>query len=275
MTAQYWAWKNLEATIIGFFHYRRYLSFSEQKYREDRWGNVREDTFSDAIKEKYGLSDKQIEKVVTSYDLLISEEKNVASMPGKATNVYEQYQYGDSLHIEDLDCIVSIVQEKHPEYVQDLKEYLNGKYTCFCNMYIMKKELFHEYMEWLFDILSEFEKRSNLHDYSIEGRRTPGHLGERLLTLYYLHLKRTRQIKIKSLQTVILFHTEPALQGNVSPAFEKNNIAIAAACNENLFHIWQSSCKVFANRRSRKIIMTSLYMTQDNIRKKVKKFFHS
>lgn len=55
-------------------------------------------------------------------------------------------------------------------------------------------------MEWLFDILSEFEKRSNLHDYSIEGRRTPGHLGERLLTLYYLHLKRTRQIKIKSLQ---------------------------------------------------------------------------
>ena len=23
-------------------------------------------------------------------------------------------------------------------------------------------------MEWLFDILSEFEKRSNLHDYSIE-----------------------------------------------------------------------------------------------------------
>ena len=106
LTAQYWAWKNLEADYYGFFHYRRYLSFSEQKYREDRWGNVREDTFSDAIKEKYGLSDKQIEKVVTSYDLIISEEKNVASMPGKATNVYEQYQYGDSLHIEELDCIV-------------------------------------------------------------------------------------------------------------------------------------------------------------------------
>ena len=78
LTAQYWAWKNLEADYYGFFHYRRYLSFSEQKYREDRWGNVREDTFSDAIKEKYGLSDKQIEKVVTSYDLLISEEKNAS-----------------------------------------------------------------------------------------------------------------------------------------------------------------------------------------------------
>ena len=44
-------------------------------------------------------------------------------------------------------------------------------------MYIMKKELFFEYMEWLFDILFEFEKRANMRDYSIEGRRTPGHLG--------------------------------------------------------------------------------------------------
>ena len=263
LTAQYWAWKNLEADYYGFFHYRRYLSFSEQKYREDRWGNVREDTFSDAIKEKCGLSDKQIEKVVTSYDLIISEEKNVASMPGKATNVYEQYQYGDSLHIEDLDCIVSIVQEKHPEYVQDLKEYLNGKYTCFCNMYIMKKELFHEYMEWLFDILSEFEKRSNLHDYSIEGRRTQGHLGERLLTLYYLHLKRTRQIKIKSLQTVILFHTEPALQGNVSPAFEKNNIAIAAACNEKFVPYMAVLLQSICEQAEQKNNYDILVLTQD------------
>ena len=62
-------------------------------------------------------------------------------------------------------------------------------------MYIMKKELFFEYMEWLFDILFEFEKRANMRDYSIEGRRTPGHLGERLLTLYYMHLKRTRNMK--------------------------------------------------------------------------------
>ena len=32
LTAQYWAWKNLEADYYGFFHYRRYLSFSEQKF---------------------------------------------------------------------------------------------------------------------------------------------------------------------------------------------------------------------------------------------------
>ena len=99
LTAQYWAWKNLEADYYGFFHYRRYLNFSDRKYKEDRWGNVRENILSEEMKEKYGLSDGKIEALVSSYDLVISEEKNIASMPGKASNVYEQYQYGDALHI--------------------------------------------------------------------------------------------------------------------------------------------------------------------------------
>lgn len=232
LTAQYWAWKNLEADYYGFFHYRRYLNFSDRKYKEDRWGNVREDALSEAMKKKYALSDDKIETLVRDYDLIISEEKNVVSMPGKAANVYEQYKYGDSLHIEDLECISAIVKEKYPDYAEDLDVYLKGKYTCFCNMYIMKKELFHEYMEWLFSILFEFEKRADMHDYSVEGRRTPGHLGERLLTLYYIHLKRTRNLKIKSLQTVIVFHTETKRPVSVLPAFEKQNIAVAFACND-------------------------------------------
>ena len=30
LTAQYWAWKNLDADYYGFFHYRRYLSFQKE-----------------------------------------------------------------------------------------------------------------------------------------------------------------------------------------------------------------------------------------------------
>ena len=30
LTAQYWAWKNLDCDYYGFFHYRRYLSFAGQ-----------------------------------------------------------------------------------------------------------------------------------------------------------------------------------------------------------------------------------------------------
>ena len=34
LTAQYWAWKNDDADYYGFFHYRRYMSFSEKKLRK-------------------------------------------------------------------------------------------------------------------------------------------------------------------------------------------------------------------------------------------------
>ncbi len=109
--------------------------------------------------EKYSLSDDKIETLVRDYDLIISEEKNVVSMPGKAANVYEQYKYGDSLHIERSGMHICYCKKKNILIMQKIWiVYLKGKYTCFCNMYIMKKELFHEYMEWLFSILFEFEK---------------------------------------------------------------------------------------------------------------------
>lgn len=36
----------------------------------------------------------------------------------------------------------------------------------------------------LFDILGECEKRMDMSDYSIEALRTPGHLAERLLSIF-------------------------------------------------------------------------------------------
>ena len=77
LTAQYWAWKNLNADYYGFFHYRRYLNFSDRRYREDRWGNVRENILSEEMKEKYGLSDGKIEALVSSYDLVTFQKKKM------------------------------------------------------------------------------------------------------------------------------------------------------------------------------------------------------
>ncbi|MCR5399004.1 MAG: DUF4422 domain-containing protein, partial [Lachnospiraceae bacterium] len=38
LTAQYWAWKNLDCEYYGFFHYRRYLSFADFNGKFDGWG---------------------------------------------------------------------------------------------------------------------------------------------------------------------------------------------------------------------------------------------
>lgn len=232
LTAQYWAWKNLDADYYGFFHYRRYLNFSSKKYSVDSWGNVLEEKISQKMKEKYDLTDDKIIKSVEGYDLIIAEEKSIRKMPGNSRTVYEQYKNGNSLHINDLNIVCEIINTKYPEYREDLKKYLNGTTTCLCNMYIMKKDLFFEYMQWLFDILTEFELRADMSDYSIEGLRTPGHLAERLLTLFYFHVKRTRHLQIKTLQTVVVLNTDYHQQEKILPAFQDNNVAVALASND-------------------------------------------
>lgn len=230
LTAQYWAWKNLDADYYGFFHYRRYLNFSEKEYPLDCWQNVIEDYLYQGVSGKYGINDDKMREIIEDNDLVISQMKDVSKMPTADASIYAQYKNGHSLHIEDLDIVCDIIREKYPEYVKDMEEYLRGNMTCLCNMYIMRRELFFEYAEWLFDILAEFEKRANMEDYSVEGLRTPGHLAERLLTLYYIHLTRTRKLKVKTLQTVVFINTDPEFFPK--PAFEENNVAIVLSAND-------------------------------------------
>ena len=40
LTAQYWAWKNLDLDYYGFCHYRRYFNFSDRMFKEDSYGHV-------------------------------------------------------------------------------------------------------------------------------------------------------------------------------------------------------------------------------------------
>ena len=68
----------------------------------------------------------------------------------------------------------------------------------FCgNMFIMKKDLFNEYCEWLFEILGKFDKVHNTGS-----NRADGYLAERLLGIFFTHIIRTRDIKYKFFQRV-------------------------------------------------------------------------
>lgn len=72
----------------------------------------------------------------------------------------------------------------------------------------MKKELFHEYMTWLFTILFEFEKKADMSEYTVEGYRTPGHLAERLLTVFCWYTEKKKNLKVKRLQTIVFLKTD-------------------------------------------------------------------
>ena len=84
LTAQYWAWKNLDADYYGFCHYRRYFNFTSKEYKEDAYGNIVEQYPGEYTIEKYGLDEDNIRKVIGDNDIVITERKNIRKMPGSS-----------------------------------------------------------------------------------------------------------------------------------------------------------------------------------------------
>lgn len=237
LTAQYWAWKNLDEDYYGFCHYRRYFNFSDEVFPEDEYGNIREVYPGDYAIKKYGLDEETIEKLVKKYDIVITEEKDVSNLPDHATSIIDQYDKASLLHVEDIETIISVIHDLTPEYDQAAKEFLNGTKTSFCNMYILKKEIFEHYAEWMFKILEEFCNRTDMSLYSEEALRTPGHLSERLFGIFLKKLRKENpNLKIKELQCVYFEKTDP--QPLLEPAFKKNNIPVVFAANNGFIPIF-------------------------------------
>lgn len=232
LTAQYWAWKNMDLDYYGFFHYRRYLSFClDKKFKVDDWGSVVEDYINEDSIEKYKLNQVAIDKVAKDYDIILPEKRNVRMMPEGSKNVREQYLSSGFLHEEDLNIMLDVIEEKYPEYTKYAEEYLSGRLSYLNNMFIMKKNIFRDYCDWLFDILFECEKRIDYTNYSVEAMRTPGHLAERLLNIYIAKLRDDNPgLKVMELQTVVFLNTDPIPL--LEPAFAKNNIAIALSADD-------------------------------------------
>ncbi|NLQ13362.1 DUF4422 domain-containing protein [Olsenella sp. KGMB02461] len=205
MTAQYWAWKNLPQTeYTGFCHYRRYFNFSDKYYPQNPYGEIIEpNAISASTQKKYGLTDDQIEKMLDGVDLVVPPAQDLRQMPGAFSTPYEQYADAPKLHIRDLELVIAVLEELYPEYTQDAEDFLLGHTSRFCNMYIMKNELFKDYAAWLFSILSRYMEVANFDNYSVEALRTPGHLAERLFNIYLMHQERTgANLRIKELQVV-------------------------------------------------------------------------
>lgn len=191
MTAQYWAWKHVDAKYVGFCHYRRYFNFSDTVYKENPWGEIIDGAIDDGAQARYGLDDKTIAAALEGYDVVHAPIQDLRSMPGAFTTPAEQYAAAPKLHIDDLIMCGEVVKDLYPDYAQDVDDYLNGHFSCFCNMYVMRGELFREYAEWVFPVLDRCIRAIDFTRYSVEGVRTPGHLAERLFNIYLCHAKRT------------------------------------------------------------------------------------
>ncbi|MGY5584085.1 DUF4422 domain-containing protein [Vibrio cincinnatiensis] len=209
LTAHYWVWKNkLDSDYIGFMHHRRHLCFNEKNNdKKNAWGLINYPEINNEYISKCGLDEQTIQKLIKDYDILVAEQWDVR-ITGNKSN-YDLYKNTDFLHIEDYEVALSILVDWYPEFKPYIEEYNNSYLGFYTNIFVMKKDIFVEYAEWIFPLLFEVEKCIDISKYSSVEKRVIGHIAERLVGIYMLKLLREGKYKIKELKRTIVDDTTP------------------------------------------------------------------
>ncbi|HNW25851.1 MAG TPA: DUF4422 domain-containing protein [Candidatus Gastranaerophilaceae bacterium] len=235
LTAQYWAWKNQDKInnpeYIGFMHYRRHFIFNEMTAKKKR--PEFDLVIYNAINENYineiGIDTQTIENYMGNADVIAYKplrfKKNVKKQFKDLTG--EDYD----LSYKFFDLILNVLYKKYPNYKKYAKKYLKGYHHFWFNAFVMKKEIFDDYCQWLFDILFEAHKKIDYPKLSIKGQRVLGFLAERLHGIYLTRLIQEKKYRIKYAPLTFVKHTD--LQEELKPAFNKNNIAICLSSDNN------------------------------------------
>ena len=212
LTAQYWAWKNVDADYYGFFHYRRYLSFNPDDHSEDEWGNINFDSIDSDMIDRIKLYPDNMESIITQYDVITVRGRKLTADSSTGTvpaDIHDEYRIPPFQHREDLDLVLSIIRKKYPAFVSAADAYMHSNIAYECNMFIMKKDIFKAYASWLFDILFEAEREIDTSQYDAAEYRVFGYLAERLCGIYITWLKMQKGIAAAELPKTLIRNTEP------------------------------------------------------------------
>lgn len=231
LTAHYWVWKNTEISdYVGFMHYRRHFNFSEDQYKdEDIWGVVNCPEINTDYENEFGLNEESIRKCIGDADLLVPKKWSVKAA-GNVNN-FEHYRVSDHLHIDDYQNVLDILIEKYPEYSSAVAKFNNAHNGYYTNMFVMKKDLFIEYSEWLFSILTVLEGKLAFKNYSQQEKRVFGHLSERLFNIFIIKKINESGIKLKEIQRT--FIQKETFNSYITAKYSEKSVPIVICSDDN------------------------------------------
>jgi hypothetical protein len=178
LTVQYYAWKNEAADYYGFCHYRRFFSFDESiKAPYLALGKPNEKNLSRVL-----FSEERMRSIIEKYDVIAPRKENMGR------DVYSQYASIPSCRKDDIHLFESVIAKKFPSLSPFAKEYLEGNEQYFCNMFIMKRDIFFDYCEKLFALLVEFDAMTKPNG-KLRYDRVDGYLAERFFGIYLASLR--------------------------------------------------------------------------------------
>lgn len=179
LTGLYWAWKNLDAEYIGLVHYRRYFTVAKKVPKKEQ------------EKFKIIVNQQELEEKLQNVNVILPKKRKYY-----IENLYSHYAH--TMYVEPLDETRKIIEEKYPEYIEELDKLHKRTSAHMFNMFIMKKEILNEYCTWLFDILFELEKRTDASQYDSFHARFYGRISELLLDIWI----NKNQIKYEEIKVI-------------------------------------------------------------------------
>lgn len=205
LTGNYWVWKNYlpehpELEYVGFCHYRRFLDFENEETR---------DAFSTMLKHRVfkrehlgSYNEKNVYPLIKDFDVILPKRISFQE------SIYNQFVRAHPK--KEIDKLIEIIKNHYPDYMEDVDNAIfntNEMYTCL--NYLMKIELFEEWMIWIFDILQKLENESDWSIYrDTQTEKVAAYLAERFFNVWLLHMRRTENIKISERKSLQLLYPE-------------------------------------------------------------------
>lgn len=160
LTGIYWAWKNLkDVDAVGLVHYRRYF-YVKKPFTLD---NV--------------AKEADFAKLLEKYDVIVPTKRNY----------YIESNYDHYVHAhpaEPLDKIREIIAADYLDYLPAFDMMMKRRSAHMFNMFVMKKEQFNDYCEFIFSVLSKLEGQIDISSYSVQDQRVYGYISERLMDVW-------------------------------------------------------------------------------------------
>ena len=163
LTGLYWAWKNLDADYIGLVHYRRYFTHKEGRSVEDKRAQI--------------LTTDDWLQLLTGHPVIVPGRRNYYIETNRS-------HYNHAHHPDGLDLAEAIIHEKFPAYDAAFQKVMKRTWAHMFNMFVMRRDLYDAYMDWLFTILFEVEKRVDITGWDTYESRIYGFVSELLLDVW-------------------------------------------------------------------------------------------
>lgn len=163
LTALYWAWKNLQADYTGLVHYRRYFTNKEARSIEGKRAAI--------------LSRADWERLLAETPVIVADKRRYYIESNKS-------HYLHAHHAEGLQALDEIIRADYPEYIEAHDTVMKRTWAHMFNMFVMRKDLYDAYCQWMFDILFKIEDRVDISSYSAYEARIFGFVSELMLDIW-------------------------------------------------------------------------------------------